>query len=297
MCIYYIVYVHKESNHPPCVAKNIPEAINKRLSALSSSEEMFQSVAQIYQDALKNAGYEYILKFKPSQPANQKARSRKRKNILWFNPPWAMNVKTNVGANFLKLVDKHFPKSNTLNKIVNRNTVKVSYRTTPNLKKIISSHNAKILQKSEKQAERSCNCVQKEKCPLNGECLTDNLIYQASVVTAQPNPETHTYIGLTANQFKSRLGNHKKSFKDISYKNETTLSQFIWSLCEQNIKYDVYWKLVDRAEPFNPVTGICNLCTLEKFNLIFKPETYTINKSDEINSYCLHKGSQLLDKT
>ena len=132
------VYVHKESNHPPCLAKNIPEAINKRLSALSSSEEMFQSVAQIYQDALKNAGYEYILKFKPSQPTNQKARSRKRKNILWFNPPWAMNVKTNVGANFLKLVDKHFPKSNTLNKIVNRNTIKLSYRTTPNLKKIIS---------------------------------------------------------------------------------------------------------------------------------------------------------------
>jgi hypothetical protein len=140
-----------------------------------------------------------------------KATSRKRKNILWFNPPWAMNVKTNVGANFLKLVDKHFPKSNTLNKIVNQYTIKVSYRTTPNLKKIISSHNTKILQKSEKQAEISCNCVQKEKCPLNGECLTDNLIYQASVVTAQPNPETHTYIGLTANQFKSRLGNYKKS--------------------------------------------------------------------------------------
>ena len=54
---------------------------------------------------------------------------------------------------------------------------------------------------------------------------------------------------------------------------------------------------MDRAEPFNPVSGICNLCTLEKFYLIFKPETYTINKNDEINSYCLHKEAQLLENT
>ena len=40
------LYVHKDSNHPPCVAKNIPAAINKRLTALSSSKEMFESVAQ-----------------------------------------------------------------------------------------------------------------------------------------------------------------------------------------------------------------------------------------------------------
>jgi hypothetical protein len=54
---------------------------------------------------------------------------------------------------------------------------------------------------------------------------------------------------------------------------------------------------MDRAEPFTPVSGICNLCTLEKFYLLFKPETYTINKNDEINSYCLHKEAQLLENT
>ena len=124
-----------------------------------------------------------------------------------------------------------------------------------------------------------------------------NLIYQASVVTTQPIPETHTYIGLTANEFKSRLGNHKKSFNHSQYKSDTTLSQFIWELKGENVGYDVYWKPIDRATPFNPVTGICNLCTLEKYYLIFKPETYTINKSDEINSYCLHKPSQLLENT
>ena len=39
---------------------NNPAAINKRLSALSSNENMFESVAPIFRDALKNAGYLYL---------------------------------------------------------------------------------------------------------------------------------------------------------------------------------------------------------------------------------------------
>ena len=39
------------------------------------------------------------------------------------------------------------PKNHPLNKIDNRNTVKMSYRTTPNFKKIIAAHNSKILNK------------------------------------------------------------------------------------------------------------------------------------------------------
>ena len=104
------LYVSVHSNHPNCIKKNIPEAINKRLSALSSNEDMFKSVAPIYQEALKNAGYRYELKFNPVNSYNQttKANNHKR-NILWFNPPFSQGVRTNVGAKFLKLIRKHFP--------------------------------------------------------------------------------------------------------------------------------------------------------------------------------------------
>ena len=40
-----IQYVHSDSNHPPAILKNIPLSINKRLSSLSSSEEMFNEIA------------------------------------------------------------------------------------------------------------------------------------------------------------------------------------------------------------------------------------------------------------
>ena len=106
-------YVHRNSNHPPSVLKNIPAAINRRISALSSNEEIFNGVAQLYQDALNKAGYEYKLKFNPEDATTKKTSRRRKRHILWFNPPYSTSVKTNVGAMFLKLVDKHFPKLST----------------------------------------------------------------------------------------------------------------------------------------------------------------------------------------
>ena len=94
------LYVHRLSNHPPCVTKNIPTAVNRRLSALSSSEQMFKSVAPTYQEALKNSGYDFNLEYPPaSENPRNSTRNMKRK-ILWFNPPFSSNVETNIGAKF-----------------------------------------------------------------------------------------------------------------------------------------------------------------------------------------------------
>ena len=51
--------------------------------------------------------------------------------MIWFNPPFAMNVKTQIGRKFIQLVKDTFKKSNPLSKIFNKNTLKVRYKTTP----------------------------------------------------------------------------------------------------------------------------------------------------------------------
>jgi hypothetical protein len=51
-----------------------------------------------------------------------------------------MNVSTNIGRNFLSLIDKHFPSFFSFHKIFNRNTVKVSYSCMSNVKSIITKH-------------------------------------------------------------------------------------------------------------------------------------------------------------
>ena len=37
------LYVHKKSNHPPSILKNIPASINRRLSGISSDRECFDN--------------------------------------------------------------------------------------------------------------------------------------------------------------------------------------------------------------------------------------------------------------
>ena len=47
------VYVHSHSNHPPLVLKNIPMGVNRRITKISSSKEVFDAAKTPYQEALK----------------------------------------------------------------------------------------------------------------------------------------------------------------------------------------------------------------------------------------------------
>ena len=46
--------------------------------------------------------------------------------MKWFVPPYNVNVETNIGKAFPKLIDKHFPKTSKFHKIYNKNNVKIS---------------------------------------------------------------------------------------------------------------------------------------------------------------------------
>ena len=102
------------------------------------------------------------------------AQRRRRRKTTWFNPPFSKTVKTNVGKKFLRLIDRHFPRGSKLNKIFNRNTIKVGYSCMKNMKSIMKSHNSAILKKNnQKEPAKTCNCRNKNSCPLRGKCLVD----------------------------------------------------------------------------------------------------------------------------
>ena len=44
------LYVHRDSNYPPPLLKQIPAAVEKRISALSSNNEIFQTAAPAYNE-------------------------------------------------------------------------------------------------------------------------------------------------------------------------------------------------------------------------------------------------------
>ena len=161
---------------------------------------------------------------------------------------------------------------------------------------IIAKNNSKNLnlQQGPNAQSEICNCRIKEECPLPGKCQTPALIYQATVEAAN---KKETYIGLSAPPFKTRYGGHKGSFKHEKRKKETTLSKYIWELKDENIPYTLSWKIMARAQPFSQVTGICQLCTREKYFICFKSDLCSLNSRNELLSSCRHKITNLLTKT
>ena len=280
-----IQYIHKHSNHPPSIIKQLPLTVQTRLSNNSSSQEIFDKAAPVYQEALRKSGYEETLKFTPRNTKSED-KSRKR-NIIWFNPPYNQNVTTKIGKTFLQLIDAHFGKNHKLNKIFNRNNVKVSYSCTENIKTIIDSHNKKVLNIDDNVDEkRKCNCLRKVECPLNNMCLSENIIYEAKIKSDEPNYEEKSYIGAAGTTFKLRYANHKKSFNHETYGNETELSKEVWRLKNKNNSAQISWKIIRKCPRFNRSSMKCNLCLNEKLEILSRNNT--LNKRTEMISKCRH---------
>ena len=257
----------------------------------SHPRQCFDNAKTLYQEALNKSGYNYNLSYKESHNETQRSRRNRPRNILWYNPPYSKNVKTNVGKCFLSLIDQHFPKSNPLHKIFNRNTLKLSYSCINNIKTIISNHNKAQINKSDPTNDRNCNCRNSRTCPMDGKCNDQNIIYQAEVMTPT---SSETYIGLRDTSFKLRYRNHVCSFRNERYKQATELSKYIWSLKDKNIVYNIKWRKVKHARSYSNSNKRCNLCLWEKYFIICQPEMSTLNNRSELMNTCRHSTKFLL---
>ena len=264
-------YVNKKSNHPRNIIKAIPSSMNQRLSNISSDIKQFNDTKKPYQDALKDAGYDHTLEFNPpnnDQNASKSGSRKRKRNIVWYNPPFSKHVSTNVGRKFLNLIDKHFPKGHILHKLFNRNNVKVSYCCMKNMSRIIKTHNESVIQKSEENTTRSaktCNCRKPNLCPLMENCLVKSIIYKATVTTDN---DSKSYIGLCETDFKSRWNNHKSSFKHEHKRKETALSKHVWDLKDNKTNFNIKWSILKKTYPYTNVSKKCHLCLWEKYFII-----------------------------
>ena len=152
------------------------------------NQQIFNETADYYNNILEKNGYREKIEYIENN-TNTK-RAKREREIIWYNPPFSKNVKTKIGYHFINLIDKHFGnKDNVLNKIFNRNKIKIGYSCMNNIGKIIKAHNAKLLNKTHNQ-QPACNCRNKQQCPLNGKCRCKNIVYLAQVKTQNPN-ENH----------------------------------------------------------------------------------------------------------
>ena len=82
----------------------------------------------LYNNALAESEFKHKMTFqqqKDISTVTNNTKNRKRK-IIYFNPPYTLNISTNIGKKFFSLLGKHFPKTHQLHKLFSHNNVKVS---------------------------------------------------------------------------------------------------------------------------------------------------------------------------
>ena len=119
--------MNKEFNHPLNLMKHLPASVEKRLSNNSFDEKIFQESAIYYEDTLNKAGYIDKVAYPAPSVSNQENKNKNRQwNVILFNRRCSKSVTTRIGQSFLYLIDIHFPKNYTFNKIFGRNNVQAS---------------------------------------------------------------------------------------------------------------------------------------------------------------------------
>ena len=238
-----IKYIDRGSNHPPHIKNGLRGMIEKRINTLSTNAKVFDESKPVYEAALKQSHHPNTLTFKPKPhpPRNKTTKKTRRRKCIFYNPPYCMSIKTNIGKAFLELIDKHFGEGHAYHSLFNRSNVKLSYCCMANVKSIIKAHNTDVLKKKcgAKENIKSCNCTRFE-CPLQGKCRTKNVIYEAEVTTK---PSVKTFVGSTGREFKNKFDDFKRSFTQ-DQRDTNGLSKHIGSLKNNNIKFNIKWRIL-----------------------------------------------------
>ena len=272
--------------------KQLPKSIEKRLSEISSSKEIFDNSKHLHDKALQGSGFKEKLCYQQKDVnanSNRKKKKRQRKTI-WLNPPISKSVKTNLGEEFFKLLKRHFPKRHKMSKIFNKNTVKLSYSCCRNIRSKISSNNRRII--NPPPTNYGCNCRNRSNCPLDNKCLTPSIVYRANV-SAMHKPDKK-YFGISETLFKDRYNNHARYFRHKEDVNSTDLSKYIWKLKDEGETPSITWNIMSVVN-CHLRGGVCRLCLTEKlwFLKYFK-DVNLLNKKSEFISKWRHENKLLI---
>ena len=174
------------------------------------------------------------------------------------------------------------------------------------MSQVVKSHNSKILNPvaMAQPHQPRCNCQagQRQDCPLPGQCAVDSegkvesVIYWCEVTRTDTGAK-ETYTGLTGGPFKTRWYAHCTDIRKYDKDNPrqgTSLSRYVGKLKLRKIPHKLEWKIVQRAPTYNPATGSCRLCLLEKWYIMFDPKNATLKDYHVLFKSFLHRKRHLL---
>ena len=76
--------------------------------------------------------------------------------------------------------------------------------------------------------------MKKHQCLFNEKCLTNNVLYKASITPNEENSKTKIYYGVSKTGFKLRCANYKITLNKTKYQTDTELSNEYWNILSGN---------------------------------------------------------------
>ena len=122
---------------------------------------------------------------------------------------------------------------------------------------------------------------------MNSECLVQSIVYRATVRSQDTEKD---YTGLTASTFKQHFNSHQHSMRHRKHQHSIALSNYVWSLKDQDIAFDIKWTVLRKAAAYRNTTRRCNLCIPEKLEIMKADKDRSLNKRSELVSKCRHEN-------
>ena len=109
MSLFLDIIDNRHSNHRPNIVWQMPLSVSARISNISSNQSIFNGSIPMHKETLTISGFNDDIFYNPVLESNNSERKNPTKRkVIWFDPPYSMNVQTNIGKRFFKLVKSIF---------------------------------------------------------------------------------------------------------------------------------------------------------------------------------------------
>ena len=141
-----------------------------------------------------------------------------------------------------------------------------------------------------------CNCRDKVRCPLEGKCKQECVVYKVEVYSDPNNKRNKKiYFGSTQGDFKTSYYNHKTSFSQEKYRHSTTLSSYVWELKDnKGIDPIMKWEVIKKCRKYRTGDRSFFLCIEGKLAIASCKSRNMLNQRSEVLNSCRHKRASLL---
>ena len=123
--------------------------------------------------------------------------------------------------------------------------------------------------------------------------LTDKIAYKAEVKSNDGINElsTKANFGISETEFTTKCNNYAMLFRNQTHESDFKLSRFIWSLKNQNKKFDIKWSILTKSSR----SKSCSLGLLKKLVISnLKEKKRLPNKWLDLVSKCRHESKYML---